>query len=150
VQTHKPTSLRSCRPTAMAVIIVLHQTERPAFRGEFQRHAPGRAGADPPRYFGVLMTTGRSLHRGLPGWCASAVEPGTRRLRYCVAVRPGTDSRQSVAARRTVSAGPGHNGRLMVNASPAAISWSPENKGDGIFLGHDERYAVTREFLNVI
>ena len=24
-----------------------------------------------------------------------------------------------------------------------------ENKGDGIFLDHDERYAVTREFLNV-
>ena len=32
-------------------------------------------------------------------------------------------------------------------SSPAAIP--VENKGDGIFLSHDERYEVTREFLDV-
>src|SRR5258705_420096 len=39
------------------------------------------------------------------------------------------------------------NGRLLVNV---VTGGEPvENKGDGIFLHHDERYAVTREFLNV-
>jgi alkanesulfonate monooxygenase len=39
------------------------------------------------------------------------------------------------------------NGRLLVNV---VTGGDPvENKGDGIFLDHDERYAVTREFLNV-
>jgi alkanesulfonate monooxygenase len=39
------------------------------------------------------------------------------------------------------------NGRLLVNV---VTGGDPvENKGDGIFLDHDQRYAVTREFLNV-
>ncbi len=39
------------------------------------------------------------------------------------------------------------NGRLLINV---VTGGDPvENKGDGIFLPHDERYAVTREFLNV-
>ncbi len=39
------------------------------------------------------------------------------------------------------------NGRLLINV---VTGGDPvENKGDGIFLGHDERYAVTREFLDV-
>ena len=39
------------------------------------------------------------------------------------------------------------NGRLLINV---VTGGDPvENKGDGIFLDHNERYAVTREFLNV-
>ncbi|MGY2938545.1 alkanesulfonate monooxygenase [Bradyrhizobium sp. GM6.1] len=39
------------------------------------------------------------------------------------------------------------NGRLLVNV---VTGGDPvENKGDGIFLAHDERYEVTREFLSV-
>jgi alkanesulfonate monooxygenase len=39
------------------------------------------------------------------------------------------------------------NGRLLINV---VTGGDPvENKGDGIFLGHDERYEVTREFLDV-
>ena len=39
------------------------------------------------------------------------------------------------------------NGRLLVNV---VTGGDPvENKGDGIFLDHDERYVVTREFLSV-
>ena len=39
------------------------------------------------------------------------------------------------------------NGRLLINV---VTGGDPvENKGDGIFLGHDERYEVTREFLSV-
>jgi alkanesulfonate monooxygenase len=39
------------------------------------------------------------------------------------------------------------NGRLLINV---VTGGDPvENKGDGIFLDHDARYAVTREFLGV-
>jgi alkanesulfonate monooxygenase len=63
-----------------------------------------------------------------------------------VAVRPGLQS-PSVAARMTATLDRVSNGRLLVNV---VTGGDPvENKGDGIFLDHDERYAVTREFLNV-
>ena len=52
-----------------------------------------------------------------------------------------------VAARMTATLDRMSNGRLLVNV---VTGGDPvENKGDGIFLGHDERYEVTREFLNV-
>jgi alkanesulfonate monooxygenase len=74
------------------------------------------------------------------------VAPFTERLRYLVAVRPGLQS-PSVAARMTATLDRITNGRLLVNV---VTGGDPvENKGDGIFLGHDERYEVTREFLNV-
>jgi alkanesulfonate monooxygenase len=77
---------------------------------------------------------------------ASAVAPFTERLRYLVAVRPGLQS-PSVAARMTATLDRISNGRLLINV---VTGGDPiENKGDGIFLPHDERYAVTREFLNV-
>jgi alkanesulfonate monooxygenase len=39
------------------------------------------------------------------------------------------------------------NGRLLINIVTGGDA--VENKGDGVFLDHDERYEVTREFLNV-
>ena len=100
--------------------------------------------ADQLGYFGVLLPTGRSCE---DSWVvASAVAPWTERLRYLVAVRPGLQS-PSVAARMTATLDRVSNGRLLVNV---VTGGDPvENKGDGIFLAHDERYAVTREFLNV-
>lgn len=100
--------------------------------------------ADRLGYFGVLIPTGRSCE---DSWIvASAVAPFTERLRYLVAVRPGLQS-PSVAARMTATLDRISNGRLLVNV---VTGGDPvENKGDGIFLGHDERYEVTREFLNV-
>src|SRR6201999_3940982 len=94
--------------------------------------------------FGVLLPTGRSCE---DSWVvASAVAPWTERLRYLVAVRPGLQS-PSVAARMTATLDRITNGRLLINV---VTGGDPvENKGDGIFLGHDERYAVTREFLSV-
>jgi alkanesulfonate monooxygenase len=74
------------------------------------------------------------------------VAPFTERLRYLVAVRPGLQS-PSVAARMTATLDRISNGRLLINV---VTGGDPiENKGDGIFLSHDERYAVTREFLTV-
>ncbi|MFX7858130.1 LLM class flavin-dependent oxidoreductase, partial [Acinetobacter baumannii] len=75
-----------------------------------------------------------------------SVAPFTERLRYLVAVRPGLQS-PTVAARMTATLDRITNGRLLINV---VTGGDPvENKGDGIFLGHDERYEVTREFLNV-
>ena len=100
--------------------------------------------ADQLGYFGVLLPTGRSCE---DSWVvASAVAPWTERLRYLVAVRPGLQS-PSVAARMTATLDRVSNGRLLINV---VTGGDPvENKGDGIFLPHDERYAVTREFLTV-
>jgi alkanesulfonate monooxygenase len=100
--------------------------------------------ADQLGYFGVLLPTGRSCE---DSWIvASSVAPFTERLRYLVAVRPGLQS-PSVAARMTATLDRISNGRLLINV---VTGGDPvENKGDGIFLDHDERYAVTREFLSV-
>jgi alkanesulfonate monooxygenase len=100
--------------------------------------------ADQLGYFGVLLPTGRSCE---DSWIvASSVAPFTERLRYLVAVRPGLQS-PSVAARMTATLDRITNGRLLINV---VTGGDPvENKGDGIFLAHDERYAVTREFLSV-
>jgi alkanesulfonate monooxygenase len=100
--------------------------------------------ADQLGYYGVLLPTGRSCE---DSWVvASAVAPWTERLRYLVAVRPGLQS-PSVAARMTATLDRVTNGRLLINV---VTGGDPvENKGDGIFLDHNERYEVTREFLGV-
>jgi alkanesulfonate monooxygenase len=100
--------------------------------------------ADDLGYFGVLLPTGRSCE---DSWViASALAPATERLRYLVAVRPGLQS-PTVAARMTATLDRVSNGRLLINV---VTGGDPvENKGDGIFLSHDERYEVTREFLSV-
>jgi alkanesulfonate monooxygenase len=100
--------------------------------------------ADDLGYFGVLLPTGRSCE---DSWViASALAPTTERLRYLVAVRPGLQS-PTVAARMTATLDRVSNGRLLINV---VTGGDPvENKGDGIFLSHDERYEVTREFLSI-
>jgi alkanesulfonate monooxygenase len=100
--------------------------------------------ADDLGYFGVLLPTGRSCE---DSWVvASSLAPLTRQLRYLVAVRPGLLS-PSVAARMTATLDRISEGRLLINV---VTGGDPvENKGDGMFLPHDERYAVTHEFLTV-
>jgi alkanesulfonate monooxygenase len=100
--------------------------------------------ADDLGYFGVLLPTGRSCE---DSWVvASAIAPFTERLRYLVAVRPGLQS-PTVAARMTATLDRVSQGRLLINVVTGGDP--TENKGDGIFLDHDARYAVTREFLGV-
>jgi alkanesulfonate monooxygenase len=100
--------------------------------------------ADSLGYFGVLLPTGKSCE---DSWVvASALAPLTERLRFLVAVRPGLQS-PAAAARMTATLDRISGGRLLINV---VTGGDPvENKGDGIFLSHDERYAVTREFLEV-
>ena len=100
--------------------------------------------ADKLGYYGALLPTGRNCE---DSWIiASAIAPWTERLRYLVAVRPGLQS-PTVAARMTATLDRLTNGRLLINIVTGGDS--VENKGDGVFLDHDERYEVTREFLNV-
>jgi alkanesulfonate monooxygenase len=100
--------------------------------------------ADDLGYYGVLLPTGRSCE---DSWVvASALAPLTRQLRFLVAVRPGLSS-PALAARMTATLDRISDGRLLINV---VTGGDPvENKGDGIDLPHDERYAVTGEFLTV-
>jgi alkanesulfonate monooxygenase len=100
--------------------------------------------ADQLGYYGVLLPTGRSCE---DSWViASALVPLTKRLRFLVAVRPGLQS-PSVAARMAATLDRISGGRLLINV---VTGGDPvENKGDGIFSPHDQRYELTREFLDV-
>jgi alkanesulfonate monooxygenase len=100
--------------------------------------------ADALGYYGVLLPTGKSCE---DSWVvASALAPQTENLRFLVAVRPGLQS-PTVAARMTTTLDRLTNGRLLINV---VTGGDPvENKGDGIFLSHAERYEVTREFMEV-
>ncbi len=100
--------------------------------------------ADNLGYYGVLIPTGKSCE---DSWLvAAALAPITRNLRYLVAVRPGLQP-PSLAARMAATLDRLSGGRLLINV---VTGGDPvENKGDGIFLSHSERYEVTKEFLTI-
>lgn len=100
--------------------------------------------ADACGYFGVLLPTGRSCE---DSWIvAASLVSQTKRLRFLVAVRPGLQS-PTVAARMTATLDRLSGGRLLVNVVTGGDPL--ENAGDGIFLDHGERYALTDEFLTI-
>ena len=93
---------------------------------------------------GVLIPTGRSCE---DSWLvASALAPLTERLRFLVAVRPGVAS-PTQAARMTATLDRLSNGRALINVVSGGDP--QENRGDGLFWSHAERYRATEEFLNV-
>lgn len=100
--------------------------------------------ADDLGYYGVLLPTGRSCE---DSWVvASALVPFTRQLKFLVAARPGLTS-VTVAARMAATLDRISGGRLLINV---VTGGDPvENKGDGLYYSHAERYEVTREFLDV-
>ncbi|NIG20952.1 FMNH2-dependent alkanesulfonate monooxygenase [Pantoea sp. Al-1710] len=104
----------------------------------------GALAADNLGFYGVLIPTGKSCE---DSWLvASALAPITKRLRYLVAVRPGLQP-PTLAARMATTLDRLSEGRLLINV---VTGGDPvENKGDGIFLNHSERYEVTKEFLDV-
>jgi len=100
--------------------------------------------ADRLGYYGALLPTGRSCE---DSWvAASAMIPLTKQLRFLVAFRPGLLA-PSLAARMAATFDRFSNGRLLINIVTGGDP--SENTGDGIFLPHDERYQITREFLQV-
>src|SRR4051794_7769207 len=98
--------------------------------------------ADELGYGGVLLPTGRSCE---DAWIVAAtLVPLTRRLRFLVAIRPGVVS-PTASARETATLDRMSDGRVLINVVTGGDP--AEAEGDGIFLSHDERYAVTDEFL---
>ncbi|MFG1478472.1 FMNH2-dependent alkanesulfonate monooxygenase [Xanthobacter sp. V4C-4] len=100
--------------------------------------------ADQLGYYGVLIPTGRSCE---DSWIiASALAGFTERLRFLVAVRPGL-LEPAVAARMTATLDRISNGRALINV---VTGGDPvENRGDGFFAEHAERYEITAEFLDI-
>jgi len=100
--------------------------------------------ADRLGYYGVLLPTGRSCE---DSWVvASSLVPLTKTLRFLVAFRPGLLN-PSLAARMAATFDRISEGRLLINIVTGGDP--SENAGDGIFLEHDARYEITREFLQV-
>ena len=100
--------------------------------------------ADQLGYHGVLLPTGNGCEDALV--TAASVAPFTDHLRYLVAIRPG-QTMPGEAARQYAALDRLTGGRLMVNVvcggNPAHLA------GDGITLGHDERYAQADDFLRI-
>jgi alkanesulfonate monooxygenase len=100
--------------------------------------------ADALGFHGVLLPTGRSCE---DAWIvASALISVTERLRFLVAVRPGIIS-PTASARMTSTLDRLSGGRVLLNVVTGGDP--AESEGDGVFLGHDERYAATTEFLSI-
>jgi alkanesulfonate monooxygenase len=100
--------------------------------------------ADSLGYDGMLIPTGRSCDD--PWVIASALAPLTSRLKFLVAVRPGIMA-PTVAARMAAALDRVANGRLLINVVTGGDPG--ELAGDGIFLSHDDRYRLTKEFLEI-
>ena len=95
-------------------------------------------------YRGVLLPTGTGCE---DAWItAASVAPFTERLRFLVALRPG-QTMPGEAARQASAFDRMSGGRLLLNVvcggNPGDLA------GDGIHLGHDERYDQADEFLRV-
>jgi len=100
--------------------------------------------ADRLGFEGVLIPTGRTCE---DSWVlASALAPITRRLKFLVAVRPGVTS-PLFAARQAATLDRVSGGRLLVNV--VAGGSAEELAADGVFLTHDDRYALADEYLTV-
>lgn len=95
-------------------------------------------------YTGVLIPTGKTCEEGFI--VASSLIGETKNLKYLVAVRPGLMS-PSFAARLSATLDRFSNGRLLINV--VAGGDPVELAGEGFFLGHDERYRLTDEFLTI-
>ncbi|HEX4766912.1 MAG TPA: FMNH2-dependent alkanesulfonate monooxygenase [Lichenihabitans sp.] len=100
--------------------------------------------ADRVGFKGVLLPTGTFCE---DAWItAAALLPLTQRLRFLVALRPGSGS-PGLFARHAAALDRISGGRALLNvvvgADPADLG------GDGIFLDHDERYAQADEFLTI-
>ncbi|CAN5253389.1 FMNH2-dependent alkanesulfonate monooxygenase [soil metagenome] len=100
--------------------------------------------ADQLGFEGVLIPTGRSCE---DSWVvAASLMPFTERLKFLVAIRPGIIS-PTVSARQAATLDRVSNGRLLINVVTGGDP--DEQRGDGSFLNHAERYEVTDEFLRI-
>lgn len=98
--------------------------------------------ADTLGFDGVLLPTGSYSEDTLV--VASALSSLTRRLRFLVALRPGLIS-PLLAARQVTSLDRISGGRASFNI----VTGSGRNDLEGLPYTHDERYRLTREWLQV-
>lgn len=95
-------------------------------------------------FTGALLPTGAGCE---DSWMVAAtLIPQTRRMKFLIAVRPGSMS-VTLAARMAATFDRLSNGRLLLNIITGGDP--VELAGDGTFLSHDDRYVVTDEFLQV-
>ncbi|MEX0786152.1 MAG: LLM class flavin-dependent oxidoreductase [Dehalococcoidia bacterium] len=81
-------------------------------------------------------------------WLAAAVVAGrTERLRFLVAMRPGFIA-PTVAAKMSNTLDQLTQGRVLINVVTGG--YPAELAADGDFTDHDERYARTQEFMQVV
>ncbi len=100
--------------------------------------------ADRLGFGGVLLPTGNTC---LDGWTlGSALAPLTEKLNFLLALRPGVLT-PALAARQSAALDRISNGRLILNIVTGGQPG--ELAGDGLLLDHDERYALTDEFLTI-
>ena len=92
----------------------------------------------------ALPPTGRSCE---DAWVvASSLIGATSRLKFLVAIRPGVSSPQ-FSARMAATFDRLSQGRLLVNVVTGGDPG--ELEGDGVFVSHDERYAITADYLKI-
>ncbi len=114
---------------------------RPAGLDYFRQVAQA---ADSLGYDGVLLPTGRSCE---DAWVvASSLISSTQKLKFLVAVRPGVSSPQSTA-RMAATFDRLSGGRLLINVVTGGDA--AELTGDGLFATHDERYAISADYLRI-
>lgn len=122
------------------------------YLGTDERHRPATFGylreiaqaADRLGFKGVLLPTGTRCE---DAWIVAAgLIPLTERLKFLVALRPGSGT-PALFARHAATLDRISDGRVLLNvvtgADPADLA------GDGNKLRHDERYAQTDEFLTI-
>lgn len=100
--------------------------------------------ADRLGYSGVLIPTGAACEESFV--LAANLAAVTERLKFLVAIRPGTAS-PAYYARLAATLDRVSRGRLLLNIVVGGSA--QELAGDGIFLGHDERYDHADEFFRV-
>jgi alkanesulfonate monooxygenase len=122
------------------------------YLGTDDRHRPASFGymrdiaqaADRLGFKGVLLPTGTRCE---DAWItAAALIPLTERLRFLVALRPGSGT-PALFARHAAALDRISGGRVLLNV---VVGGDPADlAGDGITLSHDERYAQADEFLTI-
>ena len=123
-----------------------HHTIPDGYRAPTRRYLAEIArAADRLGYEGVLTPTGT--------WCedawltASALLAETERLKFLVAFRPGLVP-PTLAAQQTATLQRFSEGRVLLNIVSGGDDVEQRRFGD--WLGHDERYARTGEFLHIV
>lgn len=123
-----------------------HHTTPDGYRQPSRRYLAGVArAADRLGYEGVLTPTGT--------WCedawltTSALLAETERLKLLVAFRPGLVP-PTLAAQQTATLQRFSEGRVLLNV--VSGSDDSEQRRFGDWLGHDESYSRTAEFLRIV